>query len=73
MLHIDCVNNYSKHDIFNIIFQKLKMRSGSIDQSRGKRKSKSVRKVSRTLSNKADDKEKPVQTHQPTGKQTYNL
>lgn len=44
------------------------MRSGSIDQSSRKRKSKSVRKVSRTLSSKFEDKEKPVQTHQPTGK-----
>lgn len=52
-------------------FQKLKMRSGSIDQSSRKRKSKSVRKVSRTQSSKIEDKEKPVQTHQPTGKQTY--
>lgn len=47
------------------------MRSGSIDQSSRKRKSKSVRKVSRTQSSKIEDKEKPVQTHQPTGKQTY--
>ncbi|XP_046686269.1 Golgi-specific brefeldin A-resistance guanine nucleotide exchange factor 1-like [Homalodisca vitripennis] len=46
-----------------INMKKLKMRSGSIDQSRGKRKMKSsVRKNSRSMNSKVEDKEKPPQT-----------
>uniref|UniRef100_A0A1B6FF78 SEC7 domain-containing protein n=3 Tax=Cuerna arida TaxID=1464854 RepID=A0A1B6FF78_9HEMI len=46
-----------------INMKKLKMRSGSIDQSRGKRKLKSsVRKNSRSMNSKVEDKEKSPQT-----------